>query len=399
MRFFKGKAFETKTGLVAAVLMAVTLLAACGGGGSGGTGQAGVSSSPASSPIEVRATSYENAKEMNTPPIQFPSTANTTRAVADFQQKGQLSLFIATLAYDPNNSATYSNKGKFIFYGKDSAGNWVEDPTLLADTTGCLHARKAIVADFNKDGKPDIFVACHGLDVAPFPGEQQAVILSQAAGGYKTSWLSFNAFGHGASAADINNDGYPDVVLTDNTVSGNTSILVNNKDGTFTRRFDLLPSTLNGKLFFTAEFIDINADGKKDLFLAGHNWVDSGTCVCVTDPIVLLNDGSGSFAASTSITLPPVDGQGVALDVVFKNNQFFVLRTSGGVGISVYRGTVVQKVTYPSLTSSVVFSSPSGTMGAFSPPYTGGWTPWILPYNGNVKPDAVTNGFDFSIPI
>lgn len=401
MRFCKGKVFGTKAGLVTAVLMAVTLLAACGGGeggGSGGTGQAGVSNSPVPSPIAVKATSYENAKEMNTSPIPFPSTASTTRAVADFQQKGQLSLFIATLTYDPSNAATHNNKGKFIFYGKDSSGNWVEDPALLADTTGCLHPRKAIVADFNKDGKPDIFVACHGLDVAPFPGERQAVILSQATGGYKTSWLPFNAFGHGASAADINNDGYPDVVLTDNTASGNTSILVNNKDGTFTRRFDLLPSALNGKLFFTAEFIDINVDGKADLVLAGHNWVDSGTCACVTDPVVLLNDGSGSFATSTSITLPPVAGQGVALDVVFKNNQFFILRTSGGVGIPFYRGTVVQKVTYPSLTSSVVFSSPDGTMGAFSPPYTGGWAPWILPYNGNVKPDAVTNGFDILIP-
>src|SRR5438093_1095022 len=131
MRFCKGKVLGAKAGLVTAVLMAVTLLAACGGGGGGGGGGTSqpVSSSPAVlapiAPIAVKVTSYENAKGMNTPPISFPSTANTTRAVADFQQKGQLSLFIATLAYDPSNSATYNNKGKFIFYGKDSAGNWV----------------------------------------------------------------------------------------------------------------------------------------------------------------------------------------------------------------------------------------------------------------------------------
>lgn len=381
---------------LSALLMA-TILSGCGGGGGGG---GDVPAPPPSvvTPIAVKATSYENAKEFNTAPIRFPIEANTTRAVADFHQKGQMSLFLATMNYDPSQPSTHNNKGRFKFFAKDDAGNWREDTSLLQDGTGCLHPRKAIVADFNKDGKPDVFVACHGLDVAPFPGELQALILSQPNGGYKTTWLPFTAFGHGASAADINNDGYPDVVLTDNTVSGQTSILLNNKDGTFTRRSDLLPASFKGKLIFTAEFIDINGDNKSDLFLAGHDWADGGPCACVTDPIVLLNDGTGSFAASNVVTLPPVAGQGVALDVVFKNSQFFVLRTSGGAGVPFYRGTVVQKVTYPGLASSVVFSSADGTMGAFAPPYAGGWTPWITHYNGNIKPDALTTGFDFSLP-
>ena len=83
---------------------------------------------------------------------------------------------------------------------------------------------------------------------------------------------------------------------------------------------------------------------------------------------------------------------------VRSSGQFFVLRTSGGAGVPFYRGTVVQKVTYPGLASSVVFSSADGTMGAFAPPYAGGWTPWITHYNGNIKPDALTTGFDFSLP-
>jgi hypothetical protein len=47
-----------------------------------------------------------------------------------------------------------------------------------------IHPRKIVIADFNGDGKPDIFIADHGYDVAPFPGAQSTLILSTPDGHY-----------------------------------------------------------------------------------------------------------------------------------------------------------------------------------------------------------------------
>ena len=78
----------------------------------------------------------------------------------------------------------------------------------MVQINGCIHPRKAIVADFNGDGRPDIFVACHGYDATPFPGEANKVVLSQPNGTYVTSNASADVgFHHGAAAADLNGDG------------------------------------------------------------------------------------------------------------------------------------------------------------------------------------------------
>lgn len=55
----------------------------------------------------------------------------------------------------------------------------MRDTALLANNVGCTFPTKAIVADFNHDGKPDVFVACRGLGATAFVGEKSAVLLSR----------------------------------------------------------------------------------------------------------------------------------------------------------------------------------------------------------------------------
>ncbi|MBL0172078.1 MAG: VCBS repeat-containing protein [Gemmatimonadaceae bacterium] len=70
-----------------------------------------------------------------------------------------------------------------------------------------------MVADFNGDGKPDVFFACTGHDVSPPPGENPRILLSQPDGTYSNTEIpNLVGFHHGGSAADLNGDGKPDVI-------------------------------------------------------------------------------------------------------------------------------------------------------------------------------------------
>lgn len=192
------------------------LVTACGGGGGGATTEA---QPKVKDPIAVQATSYLNAKGVGfgNAKISALSDSNLAHAFADFKRNGQYQLFLATQVYDVTKPETQATKGVFKFYNKNSDGTYTEDTTLLSDRTGCIHPRKAIVADFNQDGRPDVFVACHGYDATPFPGEKSAVLFSQTDGTYKTTPMADAAFNHAAAAGDLNGDGYPDVVLVDNS--------------------------------------------------------------------------------------------------------------------------------------------------------------------------------------
>jgi FG-GAP-like repeat len=374
-----------KTFISSAIVVSF-LLSACGGGG----GDAAPTSPPvAVTPIAVQQpTSYLNAKNVGFGQAKLPFDPYTgiAHTFADFKRNGEYQLFVATVGYTWNTPSTYTTKGVFKFYNKQADGSYAEDKTLLADTTGCLHPRKSIVADFNKDGRPDIFVACTGLDVTPFPGEKSALLLSQADGTYVKSFLSFDAYGHGASAADLNGDGYPDVVMVDSTVGQIPFVLLNNKDGTFTKRTDLFPTNLKFKQAYSVELVDFNKDGKMDLFLAGHDWDDGGHNQIA--PSIYLGNGSGDFSASTPTILPVVANEGVTLDLVFDGSSIFLMRTSGGDG-TFYLSTVIQKVTYPALVSSVIYNS--NRIGNNGYP----WAPWMMMVGSKLI--ATSDKFSFSV--
>ncbi|HQX06804.1 MAG TPA: hypothetical protein PKZ19_08435 [Zoogloea sp.] len=94
-----------------------------------------------------------------------------------------------------------------------SDGTYALHKDLLADQNGCLHHRKMPVADLNGGRRPNIFVACHGYDAAPFPEERDKVVLSRPNGTYATSDTSTDiGFFHETSAADVNGDGRIDVI-------------------------------------------------------------------------------------------------------------------------------------------------------------------------------------------
>ena len=128
--------------------------------------------------LPVFATSYQNAKGLYASPIAFPPSLidslngpPTAYAVADFFQTGNIDLFTAFQNYHPpstgytgvsqndaiSNSQYWSD---FTFWRKQSDGTYFQILTMK----GCLHPRKALVADFNQDTFPDLYISCHGYD-------------------------------------------------------------------------------------------------------------------------------------------------------------------------------------------------------------------------------------------
>lgn len=313
----------------------------------------------ASDVLPVFGTSYQNAKsfyigELNLP-LYFPT--HLARTYADFNGDGRLDLFAA-----PGEPYT----GPFMIWIQAPDGQFNPDPQIIRINGSCVHSRTPIVADFNGDGHPDVFVACHGKDSDPFPGETNKVMLSQPDGTYIVSTPTPDVgFFHGAAAADLNGDGRVDVLLANSQNPQSVTALINTGGGHFrSSRTPVLPKALRGAPYFTLALVDANGDGKVDLLAGGHEFEGAKT-------VLLLNPGNNNFAKARPIVIPPVEGEGVILDFVVtesgKQHTLWVLRTSGGDG-TFYRGRALQKVDLGTLTYTVPLND-----------RTKSWVPWIVP--------------------
>lgn len=363
-------------------IFALSALAACGGGSSGAPSAVaplvaqGAVNGPATEPVKettpqpvvrvLAATSYENFKNVGLVSQTLPA-GDLARAYGDFSGSGQLDYFRAVETYNLSLPASQATPSRFEFYKKQANGSLLLSTALLPQSNGCIHPRKAIVADFNNDGRPDVFVVCHGYDKTPFPGEKNKVVLSQTNGTYQISDASSDVgFFHGATAADLNGDGKIDVLVVNNFDPERAFVLLNDGTGQFIREsLPRLPTSIRNKPYFSVELVDINEDGKVDLLLGGHEWEGATTSI-------FLNPGSNNFTGVTPLNVPAVSNEGVVLDFTVTGSgatrTLWVLRTSGGDG-TFYQSKVIQKVQYP-LTSnaSVVLNQRPAQ-----------WVPWLIP--------------------
>ena len=341
---------------------ATASLVACGGGSDSTTATNEALVAPAFSSV----TSYAAAKESSVGPIAMPDRYALARVI--FAIQGEVVVFSATQNYQPGTSTpTTAPPSTFAIYRAYQDGAVTKDSALFpVSDQGCIHPRKAVAADFNGDGVTDVFVACHGFDASPFPGETNKVVLSQPGGTYLIQDANpATGFFHSATAADFNQDGHVDVVTTNNMSNPSIQIWLNDGQGQFTATTQQLPSALNGQAnYFTIDLPDVNGDGLFDLFVAGHEWEIPGT-------FVYLNPGNNDFTAVQPTLLPSVTNEGVVLDVIANTSSqqktLWLLRTSGGDS-TFYQSLVLQKINWATLSSEIVVNQRPAQ-----------WLPWIVP--------------------
>jgi FG-GAP-like repeat len=386
---------------------ALTLLASCGGGGDSNTASSAVTGGAAVPSItcalpqqlndtgdacvikaKLYDTSYANLKSYPTDSIKYPSYTNyigidsgwasppkdeavVAVGYGEFINQGELSMFVAFANHEPqrntlaqvNGDSRYLSDFTFWKINKDLTA------TKTFTTKGCLFPRVALVADFNKDGIPDVWVACPGYDSHPFPGEKSKLMLSKGRGNYQVMDVGDIGFNHGASAGDVNGDGYPDVITSD------MYFYINQKDGTFKKDTTLIKNLNfgpnNNPGYGTVDLVDINGDGVLDIIAGGAEYLKEGA-----DTKIWYGDKDGTFGRLTTI-IPPVQGKGQVNDFTIINadgKRYVYVNRTGDETINGqwYHGSVIQR--YEIATNTSVVSD------FLTYPV---WVPWTIPKTQN----------------
>jgi hypothetical protein len=194
------------------------------------------------------------------------------------------------------------NKGDGRFL--DGTGKLFSGPVPRTQGGGRL-----VIADFNNDGRPDVYYADSGAEAAPNPpGFHDTLVLSTPDGKLIDATGNiphFNDFTHSAAAADVDGDGSLDLFvgnLGGGPLCCSPMIWLNDGSGHFRVASDLLPASVTegSHAYSASAFADVNGDGHPDLILGGgHDCPESPN-----NSQVLLNDGSGRFRILPG-ALPP----------------------------------------------------------------------------------------------
>lgn len=194
--------------------------------------------------------------------------------------------------------------------------------SAVAYGTGGYHSFSVAVTDVNEDGKPDLLVTneCVTLDcvngISGIGGV--SVLLGGGDGTFQpaVSYASGGLNAHSLTAADVNGDGKPDLLIANQFGStsqsgGSVGVLMGIGDGTFAA---VVPYDSGGFGASSVALADVNGDGKLDMLVANSC---GGSCQSSDGSVgVLLGNGDGTFQSPVTYDSGGVEaGSVVAADL------------------------------------------------------------------------------------
>lgn len=189
------------------------------------------------------------------------------------------------------------------FYLNDGKGHFsrVQQPTASAKNKSCVSS-----ADIDKDGDIDLFIG--GLANAMEYGKPQTsyLLINDGKGGYTpaaSSMIALDSIGMvtSSSFADINNDGWQDLVVTGEWMTVQIYI---NKNGRFTKS-EIPASSGLWQSLLTA---DVNGDGFTDI-LAGNWGLNSKLAAGKTGPLKLYVKDFDKNGSVEQVMAYTIDGE------------------------------------------------------------------------------------------
>ena len=273
---------------------------------------------------------------------------STSAGWFDYDHDGRLDLFVARyLDWDFDNGSilcgairpglrAYCHPDNFkgstnLLYHQTANGVFedVSQKAGIADPTG--KGLGIAFADFDNDGWTDVFVANDSVRQSLYRNKGDGTfsdIAVMAGAGFDENGKSFA--GMGVDAADFNNDGWVDVIIT--ALSSETYPLFQNNGDL---SFSWVTNTLGvGQISLAysgwgTRFVDIDNDGLRDIFVAQSHVLD--TIEASTNylrykqpPLIMRNTGKGFVNVSATAGSPfatPIVGRGCAFGDLNNDGQ------------------------------------------------------------------------------
>jgi hypothetical protein len=278
---------------------------------------------------------------------------STSAAWVDLDRDGRLDLVVdryVTWDWDDKWCGQPDNRGychpdvfqpiTMLVYHNDGNGHFTE----VAHKLGLDRPAKALgiaTADYDRDGRPDIFVANDSMPEFLFhqkkDGTYEEVGLES---GVAVDGDGRTYAGMGVDFADYDNDGFPDLVVTD-LANQKYALYHNAHDGTFdyaSYSTDLAAMTLMHS-GWSLRFLDYDNDGRKDLLIAQGHDLDtvekSYPQLHYREPMMLLRNTGKGFkdvsAMSGEIFHEAWVGRGMAIGDIDNDGRIdAVVSTNGG---------------------------------------------------------------------